>query len=82
MKRITMLTSFLVALSLVMSCTDKGETDIPVNDWPWGDKPEPEQPQPETPEQPVVTEDPNQAYVDAGWTNVGAYPRNLERAVR
>lgn len=71
MKRLTMFTSLIVALSLVISCTDKGETDIPVNDWPWGEKPEPEQPQPDTPDQPVVKEEPNQAIVDAGWVNLG-----------
>ena len=71
MKRLTMLTSLIVALSLVISCTDKGETDIPVNDWPWGEKPEPEQPQPDTPDQPVIKEEPNQAIVDAGWVNLG-----------
>lgn len=66
MKKTKMITVLAVALTLA-ACSDKGETQIPVNDWPWGEKEEP-QPEPE----PVVPTEPNQAYVDAGWTNVGS----------
>ena len=67
MNKLMMYSFIAVALSLAMSCTGTGVTDIPVNDWPWGNEQEPEQEQP----QPEVKEDPNKAYVDAGWTNVG-----------
>lgn len=62
-----------IAAGAVVACTDKGQTDIPVNDWPWGDNQEEVTP-PDTPDTPVTPEppaEPNQGYVDAGWTNVG-----------
>ena len=51
----------IAALSaLLISCTD-GKANNIIEEWPWEDPAEPDQP----------SEDPNQTYVDRGWTNVG-----------
>ena len=54
-----------ISLALFLSCTDGNAGNI-VEDWPWEDPAEPEQPSPD-PE----AEDPNSAYLELGWTNVG-----------
>lgn len=54
-----------ISLALFLSCTDGNAGNI-VEDWPWEDPAEPEQPSPD-PE----AEDPNPAYQELGWTNVG-----------
>ena len=74
-----MFTSLAIAFSLMLSCTDNGGTDIPVNDWPWQQETETPEDEgaseaPETPEDNEgndVKVEPNKAIVDAGWENVG-----------
>lgn len=53
-----------IAVSTAIACTDKNQHDDILGNWPWGEE------NPEgTPSVPEA-KDPNQAYVDAGWTNV------------
>lgn len=57
----------------LLSCTDKGSIDIPVNDWPWGDGKEETLPPADTVQKDTAVVsfvEPNQEYVDAGWVNV------------
>lgn len=64
MNTITNFCCLFILMAVSAACTDGNASDL--NDWPWDD--------PEVPEQPAETpsaEDPNQAYVDLGWTNVG-----------
>lgn len=53
-----------IAASAAIACTEKSNSEDLLNNWPWED--ETQEVLPPTPE----PKDPNQAYVDAGWTNV------------
>ena len=52
-------------IALLISCTD-GKAENIIDEWPWEDPVRPQEPIP-APEE----DDPNQAYLELGWTNVG-----------
>lgn len=72
MCHIAMLT---VAICSLMACSENGMPDDSVDNWPWEEGGEevtpPATEEPQEPEEPEIPVEPNQAYVDAGWTNVG-----------
>ena len=55
-----------VAVLAAAACSDKDQTGDLIDNWPWEEDTE----DVVTPEEPEA-KDPNQAYVDAGWVNVG-----------
>lgn len=65
----------MAVFSLLMSCTSDGNASD-VNDWPWEDPVVTDKPEDSHP-----SEDPNQAIVDLGWTNLadtfGALPEYI-----
>lgn len=65
-----------IAVFAAIACSDKDVSDDLIKNWPWEGEDENEV----TPPAPEVT-DPNQAYVDVGWTNVeeafGSLPAHI-----
>ncbi len=66
MMKMNLIIAAAIAVGTAVACTDRSQTDIPVDDWPWDGQEEVTPPEAETPQRTET----NQAYVDAGWTNV------------